>query len=48
MITSADHTLALGSSVKLSFTFKDMPDSHPIIMHAYHVYDERSFPEGRI
>ena len=48
MITSADHTLALGSSVKLSFTFKDMPDSHPFTIHALHIFDERTFPEGRL
>jgi hypothetical protein len=39
MITSGDHTLALGSSVKLSFTFKDMPDSNPLVMHALHIFD---------
>jgi hypothetical protein len=47
LATSGDHTVAVGSSVKLSFTFKDIPDSHPLIMHAYHVFDERTYPEGR-
>lgn len=47
MVTSGDHTLALGSSVNLSFNFKDIHDSHPMILPAYHVFDERTYPEGR-
>jgi len=44
LVTSSEHTLALGPSVKLSFNFVDNVDTtQACVMHAHHVYEEKAF-----
>jgi hypothetical protein len=40
LLTSSDHSLAIGSSVLLTFNYPDHKDLQPFTMHAYHVHDE--------
>jgi len=47
LVTSHDHVLGIGSSIALNFQLKELHDNPSMVIHGFHVYDEKQMPDRK-